>query len=237
MDEENPIEEIEHYVTENLEIALNIFEKEIYSTDYSIFKEIHEVMEEDENDHNCIGCNLGEQSMLTYSTLLQINAYTSISQKMNLLLITYYLLVERIDTILSIVDLHQEYRKETFKTLNKIRKWANFIKHPKAFILAHHPIYTIKGYKGNPEIRKDAEIIIDEPFLLKYYSNEKKNKELFVKFENKEGIVVIFPNPVDITSQFCKELKLFNRLLNNNEIYRTILRKRSTFLGFWIDED
>lgn len=73
--------------------------------------------------------------------------------------------------------------------------------------------------------------------FFKYYSNDDRNKELFESLENKEGITVVFPNPAKLINKFCVELKLFNRLLKNNEIYREILKKRSTFLGFWIDEE
>lgn len=236
-EKDNIVSILEAFFNETLEETLRIYEKEVFVGDTPIFSQLHELMEENEEDHNCIGCNLGEYAMLNYSTLLLLDGLVSIEQKMQLLIINLYLLVERIDTILDIIKLHEGYRKENFKTLSKIRKWANFIKHPKAFILAHHPVYTIEGFKDNKEIRIGASITIDTSFIIKYYSNDEKNKELFKAIENKEGILVVFPNPADLIEKLCEELKLFNKLLRNNEIYREILKKRSTFLGFWLDEE
>lgn len=71
----------------------------------------------------------------------------------------------------------------------------------------------------------------------KYYSNNEKNKELFKKIENNESVLVIYPDPVILISGLCKELDIFNGILKNNEVYRCILKERSTFLGFWLDED
>lgn len=163
--EENVREILDEFVNNELNRSLEIYEKEIFPTEHSIFKELHEIMVDKKEDHNCIGCNLDEYTMLIYSTLLIVGSYTSLEQRMKMLLMTMYLLVERIDTILGIISLHEKYRKDSFKTLNKIRKWANFIKHPKAFILAHHPIYTIEGFKYNPEFRKESKEIIDNSFV------------------------------------------------------------------------
>lgn len=237
MEDENETSELDEFVNRELERTLKIYQEEIFPDESSIFRELHKIMEENEEDHNCIGCNLGEFALLNYSTLLLLDGYTSTEQKMQLLIINLYLLVERIDTILGIINLHEGYRKENFKMLNKIRKWANFIKHPKAFILAHHPVYSIEGYKDNKEFRKGANVTIDSAFIFKYYSNDEKNKELFKAIENREDILVVFPNPVNLVRKLCKELKLFNKLIKNNEIYREILKKRSTFLGFWLDEE
>jgi len=229
--------EIENFLEKEIAEALKIYEKEMFPDEHSIFKELHSLMEDKKEDHNCIGCNLDEYTILTYSTLMLLGGYVTVQDQMRMLLITMYLLVERIDTVLGIINLHEDYRKKSFKTLNKIRKWANFIKHPKAFILAHHPFHSIEGFDLNPELRENANTVINTPFILKYYSNDEKNKELFKTIENKEGILVIFPNPVNLVKKFCEELKLFNRLLKNNEIYREILKEKSTFLGFWINEN
>lgn len=229
--------DIDYYVNQKLEKATQIYAEEMFPDDNSIFKELHEIMEDEDNDHNCLGCNLDEYAILVYSTLLLLDAYTSIEQRMKMLIMTTYLLVERIDTILNIIDLHAGYKSESFKSLNKIRKWANFVKHPKAFILAHHPIYTIEGFEHNSELIKAANKVINSSFIYRYYSNDDRNRELFKELENKEDVIVVFPNPVEIIQSFCRELKLFNRILRNNEIYREILKKRSTFLGFWMDEE
>jgi len=231
-------DELIDFVNKSISDADKKYETEIFPEDYSIFCELHKLMEDEEEDHNCIGCNLDENALLLYSTLGLLEGYSSVVNKMRMLIITVYLLIERIDTILGIVEIHKGYRTDNFKTLYQVRKWANFVKHPKAFILAHHPIYSIEGFSGNSKLRKEAEVVVDFKFIQKYYSDDKHNDELYKEMQNKEGVLVVFPNPLKLISKLCSELQLFNRILRNNEIYREILKKKSTFLGFWtIEED
>lgn len=214
--------------------AFRIYEKEIFPSEYSIFTKFHELLENEEEDHNCIGCNLNDSALLIYTQLLNFDLFISIRHNFTMYIMTLYLMVERVDTLLNIISINETYKKDKFKTLIKIRKWANFIKHPKAFLLVHHPEYTFEGSSKNSELRKYANQTIDyNRFILPYYSNDDKNKELYEKLENKEKILVAFPNPIRLMEEFCKELKLFKRLIKKNEVFRDVLNRRSTFLGFW----
>lgn len=66
-----------------------------------------------------------------------------------------YLFVERVDIIFEVINkdgkskLFNDYQQHNFKTLRKINKWANFIKHPKEFLFTHWATYY---FEGDPEI-------------------------------------------------------------------------------------
>jgi len=156
------------------------------------------------------------------------NTYTQI-------IVALYLLVERIDTILNLIKLDEDYRDENFKTIKKIRKWANFIKHPKAFMLVHHPVATFEGCKFNSELLHQYEVKISETFVTEYYSNDDKNKKLFEKLQNKDKVIIIYPNIKKMIESFTDEMLLFNHIVRTNEIYREKLTKIATFNDYWFD--
>jgi len=82
-----------------------------------------------------------------------------------------YLIVERIDFVFDVVNkdnkskLFADFKENNFKTSQLIKKWANFIKHPKEFIFSHWPQYIMEG----PEIMIDSETVIINPDFLKKY--------------------------------------------------------------------
>jgi hypothetical protein len=73
-----------------------------------------------------------------------------------------YLVVERMYEIFSIVELQESYRLKNFQTFRKIRRWANFLKHPKSFILVHHAKYLFEDYLTIENVSKDEDVVIDE---------------------------------------------------------------------------
>ena len=58
-----------------------------------------------------------------------------------------YLFVERVDLVFDIISekdktkLFNDFNAHNFKTLRKINKWANFVKHPKEFLFTHWAQY------------------------------------------------------------------------------------------------
>jgi hypothetical protein len=139
------------------------------------------------------------------------------------------------DTLLSIIDLNSAYRAEHFKVLSEIRRWANFIKHPKAFILTHHPVFTFDKSPKNTELFKHCKVKIDRSFLDKYFTeeHEKKEKQLFEELENKDDVLVVLPNAIDLTQRFCTAIAEFIGIITENKVYRDVIRKRSTFFDYW----
>lgn len=202
---------------------------------YSKFCYIHKHLESGKKDHNCLGCNLNNILMFTQVQIQQALKMDNIEHIYFQTIIALYLAVERMDTVLNIINLNKTYRDNHFKTIQRIRKWANFIKHPKAFMFCHHPAFTFKGCSFNSEIRKEFNQIIDESFILSFYSNNEDNDKLYQKLENKEKILVIFPNIKKMIDGFVEEATKFVSIVENNEVYREILTTKGTFLDYFID--
>jgi hypothetical protein len=222
-----------------LQEMLKLFEHQLYSGERpEVCRITYEVFENayDSPHHNCIGCNLLESTDLLYQ-YLQINQgpYHKLYPTYATYFMLLYLLVERLDTILNLVELPKSYREKHFKVLLRIRRWANFLKHPKAFLLVHHPVYTCVGAGNIQELSKNANVTVDENFVARYYSNDDRNETLYKTLENKDDVLVIFPDAVHLTSEFCAAIKEFIDLLRDNAVYKEILDERSTFLDYWID--
>ncbi|MGB0929673.1 MAG: hypothetical protein ACPGVB_02775 [Chitinophagales bacterium] len=142
-----------------------------------------------------------------------------------------YLFVERVDLIFEVINpkgrqskLFIDYQQHNFKTLRKINKWANFIKHPKEFLFTHWARYYIQG-ELNFSI-KEGDIIINTDFIFKHYFSESKQRPVIL--ENKNNVFVEVPKLEEITLGFCQEMNLFFDFICNNQIIADFLKKKST---------
>ena len=138
-----------------------------------------------------------------------------------------YLFYERIEFLLNEIDpsqsfhLVQEYRR-TLQTMNTLRLWANFIKHPKQFIYVHWPTYIIEGESYN---RTAETMLVNTSFLKDHYSSEQNQPPVSLK--NKDTVFVQFPKLTNLTKGFCDELNSFFKFICKNEMIAAHLRKHS----------
>ncbi|MBF0694648.1 MAG: hypothetical protein IR153_06285 [Flavobacterium sp.] len=128
------------------------------------------------------------------------------------------------------MHLPEEYRLKHFQVLQKVKHWANFLKHPKAFMLVHHPNWTFenktsKWFPEEPEFKKP---IINTSFVQKYYSGDKKNEELYKALIRKSDLTVLFPDPAELMNEFVAAQKKFVELIDKNEIVREYLNDKAT---------
>ena len=219
------------------------FEKEAFSPDdgpipcliHKVFTPKSKKDEHCLSHHNCIGCNLADQVLLIENFLRAHETQYRIQFSFTTYIILCYLLVERMDTILNIIQIHDEIRAEDFKILNLIRKWANFIKHPKAFVLTHHAAFTHPGSPAFEALRDAALLKIDRDFVFRWWTeaDEKKDKELFSELENRDSVLVIFPDLKETTTALCSAMNKFNALFEKNDAFVRLLKNRSTFLHYW----
>jgi len=213
---------------------LNEFKSALFGSDrYSKFCTIHSKLKSDAKDHNCLECNLNNILLYVKSQLYQSVGNDRIEHLYYHNIMAMYLAVERIDTIFNVIKLNDEYRKKHFKGFAQIRKWANFIKHPKAFMLCHHPSFTFRGFSFNSELLKHYYVIIDDSFILKYYSNDDKNEKLFKELQNKELVLVVFPNFEKLLLKFTTECLKFIEIIETNLVYKEILMDRTTFTNYY----
>lgn len=138
-----------------------------------------------------------------------------------------YLFYERIEFLINQIDpnknfhLVQEYRR-SLNTMNTIRLWANFIKHPKQFVYVHWPTYIFEGERFD---RNEDTILVNTSFLKDHYSSETDDQP--ISLQNKDTVVVQFPKLDILTKGFCDELNSFFKFICNNEMIASHLRKIS----------
>ena len=204
---------------------------------------IHDAFGGTEGDHhNCLGCNFADSTTLISRYLEKSDELTDIQQDCTVYILLLYLLVERIEIVFNIIQLPQVYKEKHFKVFQQIRKWANFIKHPKSFILTHHPEYDFV----NSGTEYDAEFneVINEQFVTQFYKgytdqNEQKrqNKELYRRLKNKKDILVVFPDIAKLTKKLCYSYNKFVELILGNDAYKEILNDETTIETYFENED
>jgi hypothetical protein len=191
----------------------------VYSKLIDALKENHQrrIGENYQYAHNCIGCNLeeGARNILlffnynkeTLSTRYFLTMYT----------LVFYLQAERLAVIYKELGYIRKENGEfdwlEFPNLHRIYRWANFFKHPKSYMLLHHPDFFIEGDSYIPNFMVNQ--IIDDEFVLKYYNGKKNNVELRGKLANQESVKVIFPNLLEFTKNACCEFENIIRVITN----------------------
>jgi len=218
-----------------------IFNKELIEPDgfRSFACKMFDVMTDGkDNCENCIGENFN-QLIQTIRDDFFANYTPSQQTRTDFYFTTYilwlYLLVERIDFIFDVINkdnknkLFSDFQFKNFVTARLIKKWANFIKHPKEFIFSHWPQYIMEG----PEIMNGKEtVIIDAAFVEKHYTkSDTRIKEL----ENCDSVIVLVPDLAKLTSSFCIELNSFFNFICDNKIVSEYLKSKST-LQYYYDE-
>jgi hypothetical protein len=146
---------------------------------------------------------------------------------------------ERIGDIFNIISLPEGYLVRYFKPFIRVRRWANFYKHPKAFAwMVHHPEYTFEGSEHSKSFLQDSDfLVIDDEFVKSYYASE-SSKGLTAQFQGKEDrVVVVLPDLQNLTSSICDCLDKFIATITENNVYQEILDERSTFIGYFSDEE
>ena len=146
-----------------------------------------------------------------------------------------YLFVERVDIIFDIISdkgktkLFNDFQHHNFKTLRKINKWANFIKHPKEFLFTHWPTYYIEG-ETKIDLQ-EGDVKIDTDFIFNHYFSESKERPVIL--QNNKSVYVEIPNLETITFEFCKEMNIFFDFFCCNQIVADFLKKKSTIENFY----
>lgn len=146
---------------------------------------------------------------------------------------------EKIYEIKKIIGLPQGYKEREFEIFRTIKLWANFYKHPKAFILTHHPEYYFDTCEEVSAVRNQASNkIIDLEFLRKYYKGEDSNKykNLVAELRNNEKVKVIIPSLDKLTKEFCDACRVFVKVIKENKAYKEILNDLTTLENYFESE-
>ncbi len=190
-------------------------------------------------NHNCLGCNL-DAITDQISKYLRAAATGTTGFNAEEAFSVYSLLLntlwERITDVFDIVSVPEGYRWRHYEPLIRMRRWANFFKHPKEFgWLVHHPRYL---FEGSPEagkvLAKDSGFrVIDDAFLKKYYSSD-RNKGLAGEFNGFERkVVVLLPDIASLTEKVCGSLANFVEVVTKNPVYHELLNDKATIANYF----
>jgi hypothetical protein len=225
------------------ENVFDIFINDHYDKEFnSLFCNIHNSFEK---GHNCVGCNLNESNLRIENFLIQHRNFRDLHLTFTNFILLLYLQVESIYEYFEIIQLQESYRGKHFKIFQDVKRWANFLKHPKSFMLVHHPSWTYEGRtiksdnsgKYLDEKIKRTTPTIDSAFVNEFYAGGKKNRELFKQLNKKENLIVVFPNPIILIKEFTKAQKKFTEIISNNEIVRDLLENKATIENHFLEDD
>lgn len=182
----------------------------------------------DSKSHACLGCNLNTSLEFIYRFLKQNKSKKDIEYTFTNFTLLIFLLVEKLTTIFRVIGITQEYVEINWTVLVEMRKWANFVKHPKGFLFSHHPVYNFEPDDIPKKYRNHKKITFKnlvEPLYKR--EDENKFKETINQFANKKDLIVIIPDP----ERICKELNIvcweFCKKIKDNEHFKQILKETS----------
>jgi hypothetical protein len=222
--------------------AYDVFQKEIYPDGMtSVMCSIHDAFGglDETPHHNCLGCTFADTTGWIYSSLDRMRTveWISLDELYFDYLLKLYLVAERMNVVFDIINLPEEYKGRHFSVLQNVTKWANFIKHPKFFLLVHHPSFFMESDPEPDELKpfdpKRFTTVVDQKFVKDYYSGDAKNAKLEQLVKNKADVAVIFPNLVELTADFCRCIHKFVGVIRDNEVYREVLHSRATFENYF----
>lgn len=198
----------------------------------SFFCQIHQNFED---GHNCVACNLNLTNERILNFLYSYKFFNDIHSTYSIFIMLLYLQVECLFEYINLVKIPEPYILKNFRILYKIKRWANFLKHPKSFLLVHHPIWRYE----NDEFGKinTKNLIIDSDFVEKYYKGDKTNSELYRNLKKKEDVLVLFPNPEKLIEEYVLSQQKFRNLISENSIVREILEDEATIKEYFEEED
>jgi len=193
----------------------------------------------DPDGHNCFGCNLQHEVDRVAMFLESSTAVNNADQFATSYIMNLYLLGERILEIMRIIGLPRLYKRDVFEVFWLVKLWANFFKHPKAFVLVHHPLYFVEKVVPQTAYKLEDYLIIDDKFVKKYYSGEDANKYqyLFDNFRQNPKVCVRFPELIGLTERFCTATEVFIETIISNQVYLEILSDIGTLRDYFTSPD
>ena len=230
------------FIRQQFKEVYNIFRKDAYTRLTPNMCKIHDAFGSRKDErHNCLGCNFADSTNLIKSYLSRYKSFDGLNEVSTIYILTLYLLVERMEVVFNLISLSQTYKDKHFKVFQRIRKWANFLKHPKSFILVHHPNFIVSDWYEFD--KNDYQVVIDDLFIDKYYKGEsdpskqyKTNEELLNILKLKNNIIVVYPNFLTLTKNLTFAMNHFVKLITKNEIFIELLNDTATIDKYFIND-
>lgn len=191
----------------------------------------------DEKSHACLACTLNDSVDKIFRFLSENKSKGDLEYSFTLYILLLYLLVEKMHTIFNYVGISFGYVENKWKVLIEIRKWANFIKHPKGFLFAHHPEYHFED-EAIPHSHSSWKKIDYANFVEPLYKreDEAKFRHTIKEFANKRNLLVIIPCPERIAKELSIVCKEFCIKIKENKHFQEILKADSVLEDYYTAE-
>lgn len=177
------------------------------------------------NSHNCLACNFADLVIDLESLAKDIGKFSDQRVAKITFILWLYLLAERMQEVLKLLSFPENIKNEKFIFFKKIKKWGNFLKHPKAFFLTHHSSFD--------QFSEDAYQIIDDDFIAKFYGGNEKNTELYQLLTNKNRVDVKLPDLIELTNGLGKELEYLCEEILKTPSYKQVLTDKSVLKDYF----
>ena len=213
----------------------NNFKRKVNGQNESIICTLIDSFAPNNRNHSSIPCNISEIFDGLENAISKMSEDEDLKIRYTNFYLWLYLIVENLNTILDVVGMPKELRKSKFSVFYEIKNWANFIKHPKAFLFTHHAEITEERNMSKLElkIKLDKGLLINQQFVNKYYSGTKKDINLYDELSNKKKVFVSFPDCLLVLKDFSSSITEFIRIMSENPIYIEILSDRSTIENYF----
>ena len=190
-----------------------------------------------ENSHACLACTLNDSVDKIHKFLNENQSSDDLEYTFTLYILLLYLLVEKMHTIFKYVGISYEYVEANWHVLIEIRKWANFIKHPKGFLFVHHPEYHFED-ETIPNSHSSWKKINYTNFVEPLYKreDEAKFRHTIKEFANKSDLLVIIPCPERIAKELSIVCKEFCSKIKDNKHFQEILKADSVLEDYYAEE-
>ncbi|WP_235299775.1 hypothetical protein [Portibacter marinus] len=207
--------------------------------DWEACKIFNKLVDAEKDEHNCLGCQFVDIHQTIYKNFKDLVAKDLTEEfYFKTYLFWLYQNVERIYEIFELVNpkgqnkMIKMFFEQNFVENKRIKRWANFIKHPKAFQFSHHPSYFYET--DYAKIPTDS-IIFDSNKIEKFYQGDKNNKELYNTIAKKTNVVILIPDLETMTNNFCEEFRLFTNWICKNDMIADFLKMESTIDTYYED--
>lgn len=196
---------------------------------------LHDVLEpEFSTGHNCLGCNLADLTNAFDSVLKGLTSCEDLQAAFSTYFMWLNVFVERYNFLLDRLGVPEGHRSKEFPCFATIKHWANFQKHPKAFLFVHHPEYGCSA--AGIDVRDSGSIVVDQSFVDHYYCGGKHNEKLFNQLKNATQVAVDYPDPTKLIIDFCAQTTKFMDLVKANPEYQRRLADVTTHSAYFADE-
>ena len=182
--------------------------------------------------HECAWANLLESINLLVSfnnTLEDSNMNVNELWRINTLLL--HVITQELHFILETSGLSHTYMQSSFEAIYSVKRYTNFLKHPKARLFLYKPtmIYA-KSSVNDPNIyaklldevkaSSGNVLVVSTNDIKKYYSREDRNRDLnlLTEWSKKEGAYIVLPSIVDLTKDVIECIGDIKILFEENPI-------------------